>query len=381
MKLKINKRVATVAAVNLASLIGFAAFMLSGSAKSQNLQYNYAAQRWRSSQSDMDYSQISVFFSDNSGFSSESLGSARAGLENALLGVSVSAEEGQKLVPCAYSASAGQATVEGTLVGKSEAEITAVGGDFFLFRNFTLLDGAFISDNDIMQDGAVIDRDLAWTLYGSYDIAGMNLTINGTQFYIAGVIDTLATEEEIKCAGELPRAYISYKGASELSIVDENVFMYGDVDGENTDMPSENFSRINCYEVIVPNPVENFAYNAVKDNMLGWECSVVCNTGRFDAFKRLKALKKIPLRMIDDNGIYYPYWENASRVTECKLSFIYLGAAICLVIPLITLLMAAMCGIKLLKKLKRGGIRFAKEIPDKIKRKLKGKTQNEKENL
>lgn len=49
-----------------------------------------------------------------------------------------------------------------------------------------------------MQDGAVIDKNLAWALYGSEKVSGMNIYINGVKFYIAGVIDLPGTEAEKK---------------------------------------------------------------------------------------------------------------------------------------------------------------------------------------
>lgn len=68
-----------------------------------------------------------------------------------------------------------------------------------------------------MQDGAVIDKNLAWALYGSEKVSGMNIYINGVKFYIAGVIDLPETEAEKKTAGSSPKAYISYDMASQVS--------------------------------------------------------------------------------------------------------------------------------------------------------------------
>ena len=87
--------------------------------------------------------------------------------------------------------------VSGDASGHSDAEITAVGGDyFFLFRDFKLASGSFFSEKDLMQTGAVIDSQLAWDLYGSDEVTGMNIYINNVKLYISGVIETPSTKPE-----------------------------------------------------------------------------------------------------------------------------------------------------------------------------------------
>lgn len=377
MKFNINKRAAVPAALNAVSLAGFLVFSLIGSAAADSQKYNCAAERWQNGDDSAYYTQISCFMSESAGFSTDSLGSVRISLLNALQTVSVAAGEGKKLCPDAYSAPVGKATVSGDIIGRSEAEITAVGGDFFMIHGFELLDGAFFTDDDLMQDGAVIDRSLAWELYGSYEVSGMKLNINGTQYYISGVIENPETDVEKKCAGELPRAYISYDGASGFASAGGNSDMWG----MGSDTGGGGFTAITCYEVLMPDPVEDYAYSSVKQAMEGWgdNVSVVQNTGRFDPLKRLKALKKISSAVVRDNEIAYPYWENASRIVQFRLSYIYMCAAICLIIPLLTLIWLA---VKAFKALKRNKQRIFQAVLSLFNR-IKGKREeinNEQEN-
>ena len=318
--MKLNKKRAAIIAVNAAAAAGAVIFFLSGRAAARSQSYNYAAERWGDG-----YAQISCFLPEKSEFSVDSVGTARMQLLNTLQAVSIAPKDGQKLCPDSYSAPFGQATVSSDIDGSSEAEITAVGGDFFLMRDFRLIDGAYFSGDDIMQDGAVIDRDLAWSLYGSDDISGMNIKINGVQFYISGVIDTPSTDTEKKCCGELPRAYISYSGASSLM-----------TDGESEE--AQRFSAVTCYEFIMPDPVENYAYGSMKKYFLTLDESsiVIQNTGRFSPAERLRAIKKLPDLAVMDSSVVMPYWENASRLTEYKLSMIYRRAAVCAALPLLT---------------------------------------------
>lgn len=352
MKFRINRKKAVLAAVNILSLSGFLTFCLIGSGSAASQEYNYASERWQNGDDSMDYAQISCFMPESADFTLDSLGMVRASIISSLQNISAATEGEQKLCPDAYSASAGKAAVKGNILGRSDAEITAVGGDFFMIHGFKLIDGAFFSDNDLMQDGAVIDRNLAWALYGSYEVSGMKLTINDTQFYISGVIENPQTDEEKQCAGELPRAYISYDGASGFASSGGGLGTGYDGDGVTEGTA---FSTVTCYEILMPDPVEDYAYSSVKKIMedLGDDISVVQNTGRFEPLKRLKALKKISSVTVRDSAVVYPYWENASRIVQFRLSYIYLGAALCLIIPAATFVWLAVRAFKALRRNKK----------------------------
>ncbi|MBE6861797.1 MAG: ABC transporter permease [Ruminococcus sp.] len=370
MKFAVNKKYAVLAAVN-AVLLGTAAILSCiASAEAKSHTYNYAAERWASGG---DYTQISCFFSENAGFTMDSVASARMQMLSNLKNVSIVPEEGQKLCPDGWSASLGQASIKGDLSGRSEAEITAVGGDYFLIHDFRLLDGAFFSDDDIMQDGIVIDKNLAWSLYGSNDIAGMTLTVNGSEFYISGVIDTPSTDEERECAGELPRAYVSYDGASLFASESEG-FM-----GEGASALPSAFRKVTCYEVIMPDPVENYAYESMKGYFEGYgkNAEVIRNTGRFAASKRLKALKNMKKLAVRDSAVIYPYRENASRLAEYKLSYLYMWRIICLIIPAVTAVWIIVRCAKLGKKYIIKGVNSVLDFIEKRKM-MKWREKNEK---
>lgn len=346
-----------IAAANAAAIAGAVALTIIGSAAAGSQSYNFAAERWQGEDGG-DFSQISCFFSSDAGFTTEQAMNIRGQLIERLSSVSVFPEEGKTLVPDAYSAPAGRATVLCELTGRSEAEITAVGGDFFLFRDFTLLDGAFFSDNDIMQDGAVIDRSLAWALYGSEDIAGKNIYINGVQLYIAGVIDDPHTDPEERCTGEYPRAYISYYAAS--SAFQNGNIMQG---GEAPELTE--FDKVSCYECIVPDPVENFAENSVDEmlsNAYDSNVSIVNNSERFSPKKRAKALKKLDEYAVENDSIALPYWENASRIVDFRLSRIYGARRWLIAVPVITLICLALKGLGLYLRKKDGFKKAAADL-------------------
>ena len=358
MKLRTKLRYAVTASVNAAALIGALILTAVGSSMAKSQSFNYAAERWSNGESE-SYSQISCFFADDSDFTTDSVMSVRVQLINALQNVAVSQEEGKLLCPDAYSAPIGQASVRCDISGYSEAELTVVGGEFFMFRNFRLLDGAFFNDNDIMQDGVVIDRELAWSLYGSENISGMNIYINGVKLYISGVIDSPATDAELKCCGELPKAYISYETAGRLS--SEPV-----AEGETA-----KFRRINCYECIMPDPVENYAYTSVKDifsEAYKGKVSIVNNSDRFNPSDRAKAAKSLQYCTVRDDGICLPYWENASRIVEFRLSVIYCVRRVLLAIPLFTIIWLVIYAIRAFRR-KGGFIGAARRLAEALRKK------------
>lgn len=347
MKLKFKIRHIVLAAANAAALVSMFVMTAVGGTMAKSQEYNYAASEWGGKKG--NYTQMSCFFSDDAGFSTDSVNGVRSTMLGELQTVSVVPEEGRTLVPDAWSASLGNCQAISDTNSRTETEVTAVGGDFFLFRDFKLLDGVYFTKDDLMQDGAVIDRNLAWALYGSDKISGMNMYINGVQFYIAGVIDLPGTKPEKECAGKTPRAYISYDMAYSVSAGTSQKSMTGrtlagdmvtDVDMPGVQIP-EKFTKITCYECIIPSPVDSFASNTVKkifgDQYKG-KISIVNNTGRFAPKKRAKAYKKLSSSVVRKDGIVYPYWENASRIVEYKLTRLYHVRKMIMFIPVLTLM-------------------------------------------
>lgn len=338
-----------IAAVNAAAIIGTVILTAAGGSAAASQRYNFTADRV-SKGSKYDYGQVSCFFSPDAGFNKNLANGVKNQVYSALKNVAVIPEEGEDLVPQAYSAEAGTAIVTGDRSGQSEASVTAAGGDFFLFRDFTLISGSFFSDRNFLQDGAVIDKELAWRLYGSTDIAGENIYINGEEMYISGVIDTPDTEPEKKSIDDVPKAYISYEAAGSI---------FGSVDSNTWDSDSQRppeFTAVTCYECAIPEPVEHFAYNSVKSllaELYGGNISIVNNSERFLPSKRVKALKKLDRYIVRKDNIIYPFWENASRLVELKLSFIYGGRRLLLAIPLITFICLLALAYKKFKRNKK----------------------------
>lgn len=336
------------AAVNAAAITGALILTMICSSAAESQSCNYAAQRWKG-ESKEQYTQLSCFLGNDAAFNKSGVKELKSNLLTKLEDVSIVAEQGKTLILDAFSADVGEKTLLCDSPKKAEADITAVSGDFFFFRNFRLVSGAFFDDSDLMHDGIVLDRKLAWQLYGGDDIIGMNIYINSVKLYVSGVIETPDTDEEKSCLGSTPKAYVSYDVADMLE---------GDGMDEFEGEPvNDSFDTVTCYECVMPDPVENFAYNALKDffsDSCSGKYSIVNNSKRFDPKERARSFKKIEECAIKNNTVVYPFWENASRMVEVRLSILYGIRKYLFAVPVITLIWLAIKAFILYKRKKQG---------------------------
>ena len=340
---KIRLRHIVLAAANAAVLAAALILTIMGGSLAKSQRYNYAADRW--TQGRGGFTQMSCFFADDSGFIRDNVISVRAALLDSLSAAAVYPEDGKTLCPDAYSAPAGRFQVDCGRMSPAQADVTAVGGEFFLFRSFDLLSGNYISGSDIMKDGAVIDRTLAFKLFGSENIAGMSVYINGVQFRVAGVIGDPRTKYERECAGDYPKMYISYEMAEKLT----------DSGGQ--------FRRVSCYEVMIPDPVENFGYNAADKIFSSYADKVIMvnNTDRFSSSVRVKAAAKLSRSGVRNEAVRLPYWENASRIVEHKLSVMYTVRLGLLAVPALTAVWLIVKAYKWLRCKAKSAFRFVSD--------------------
>ena len=336
MRFKIRKHQAVIAGINAISIAGALALTAAGSHTARSQGYNYSAEKWDSSGG---CTQISCFLSEEASFNKDGVESVRSALTKALGEVSIFPEEGKSLFNDAYSTPAGTVQLRSEGQSHCEADLTVVGGDFFYFRDFRLLSGAYFTDRDLMQDGAVIDRNLAWSLFGSDNIAGMKISINDTDFYVSGVIDLPSTKEEKYCDNGRPKVYISYEGAKSIGLSSESSMPYYDEEGGGGG--NADFTDVAVYECIAPDPVENFTINTVKEYFNADDndtIMVVDNTHRFSPSVLAKAYRKRWKAAVLDTKLTLPWWENASRITEFRLAPVYFFRRLLFVPPVLTAL-------------------------------------------
>lgn len=258
------------------------------------------ASRW-AGQSEERFTQVSCFFEQDEAPTAEQLLQFGQAVDQAMVAASLEAAEGGRLWTYAYSAQDDKINVSGDY-GAADATAFGVAGDYFLFHPLRLLDGSYISAADLMDDRVVLDEELAWRTYGSADLAGLSVTINGTPYLIAGVISREQDRYNSLTYPEIPTIYMSYTAFAKISE-----------------------APVSSYQIVLPDPISAFGYNLVKEKFpLGSHGEAVENSGRFSIGAVAKTLFNYAERTIKDNEIAYPYWENAARLAENHLALLLL---------------------------------------------------------
>jgi len=293
-----------------------------------------AADRWRG-ESDMRFAQIGCFLPVDQQKSEDAILQFRQTLDQKMIDASLEAPEGGSLYADAYSGS-GRLTVKGDH-GSADVKAIGVGGSFFLFHPLQLRSGSYISETDLMQDRVVLDEALAWQLFGGPDVAGMTVTIQDKPYYVAGVIrrenDFASKEAYIDGAG----MFLSYSAFHALTE-----------------------QEITCYEIVLPDMITGFGKSLVDENFDVSGGDLVENSSRYDLGSLLRVIGDFGHRSMRNNGVIYPYWENAVRLTEDYL-------ALLLVLMILFGICPAVCGIVLIiKALVSGWKTVKKQIPTRL---------------
>ncbi len=297
----------------LASLLGFWLLYRGDRQTVAELTPQQAAENWETAEK--PYAMASVFLPEDSGILPSRMGEFYLAVENALTAAGVGSEE----YPWYYAASY-RTTATLTQDGAScDVELTAVAGEFFRIHPMELLTGWYFDEEDLMHDRIVLDRQTAWDLFYTDDAAGQYLAVDGVTYQVAAVVDTEAgTYNDLAC-GDTRRAWVL---ADSLTGADETETGY------------------TCMEVVLPQPVKNFAANTLKSalgDMIPETTTVTDNSGRFSLSARWDVLRNLETRGISSEAIAYPYWENAARLTENHLALRLAPEALCLAVPILSL--------------------------------------------
>ena len=264
---------------------------------------------WRGD-NEMPFSQISVFISESQNVGVSDINDFRTKAAKALSDASIVADDGRMLFTDCWSTS-GTAMVSSDR-SSNTVSVIAAGGNFFDFHPLKLVDGSYLSPDDLNLDSVLVDRRLAWFFFGGIDVAGLTIDVEGTPYVIAGVV-------------ELENDFASKKADSSEMML----FMHYDAyamlhSGDGT-------SGISCYEIILPDPVKNFAINIVNSNFTFKKIEIAEITGRFSLISMFKALFNMPASVIN-KGIALPYWENAGRYALNHCAALLGVACLCLLL-------------------------------------------------
>lgn len=297
-----------------------------------------AAAAWRG-ESEMRFAQLSVFLPNDDLATEDDIRTFRQTLNSSLVTASLEAPEGGSLYDDAYSGTA-SLTVEN---GKKSVSVKTlgVGGDFFLFHPLRLLSGSYLTANDFMRDRVVLDENLAWALFGSSDVTGLSVTINGLQYPIAGVV---AREDDFATK----KAYTD----------DVGMFMCYEA------MNAISETKLSCYELVAPNMVSGFAYGLLQEKFKPDGGVIVENSKRFSTFSLIDILLDFGTRSMNEKGVLYPYWENAARMCEDYAALYLLGLVLFLIYPIVLAI------VWLVKFLRRTAERVGEEVAETVEQKI-----------
>ena len=206
-----------------------------------------------------------------------------------------------------------------------------VDGDFFFFHPMELVAGSYFMPEDVMKDKIVIDEQLAWELFGSNDIIGQCVTIGGINHYVSGVVKR--QEGKLIDAAGLSKCivYMSYDSLSRYGEILSGKTSSVDL---SEDGSKANIGGINCYEVVMPSPVDGIAAQIIRTSS-GYDdqyITVVDNSDRFSFFKLWEVSRNFGKRSMWDKPIFYPYWENLARGYEDILALFNLVRTVCIVV-------------------------------------------------
>ncbi|MCL2402206.1 MAG: ABC transporter permease, partial [Oscillospiraceae bacterium] len=179
------------------------------------------------------------------------------------------------------------------------------------------------------RDRVVLDEALAWRLFGSVRVAGLEITIGGRPHTIAGVVsrdNDFATSRAYTDGAGL---FMSYESLRELT------------DGE---------ARISTYMIVLSDPITGFALSILTEAFPANGAHIVENSARYSLSNTFNTIASFGERSMRADGMIFPYWENAARYTEDWLALLLALSLAFIVCPavfgVIYGVKAICCGVK-----------------------------------
>lgn len=295
-------------------VIGFCELLVLG--MKGKIDYIRAGERWSSDGE--QFAVITAYTEQNCAVSRDEVLNWSVSADANLLSASVSPRDNARSWAYCYGLETTLAA-KGT-AGSTSAQTLAVGGDFFVFHPLNFIYGSPFLNDDSITSCIVIDKELAWKLFGAVNICGMEVEINDIDFVVTGVVDFEKDDSVYRYTyGTSPRMYISYTGYMRLT-------------GDNP--------VITMFEAALPNRVDGFGKNIFDSSVYLNESttSVIEASERFSLKNRFSNMKKLRYAWIETTNIEVPYWENEARVYDYR----------CARMIIIEIVFAALAGVSLL---------------------------------
>lgn len=278
--------------VSGAVLILFLIVLAVGKSLANSQSSQTAAKRWGK---DVDYAHVSVFFSELEEAGEETVKQLDYLIDTKLDDDSVMTKSLSARRRVSAYATVGKVTAS-TKSASREYKAIGCGGDFFIFHPLEIIYGSYFDGDDLMQDHVILDQDAAWDLFGSSDVVGQVVEINGIRHMVSAVVKRDEGRLNKLAGNNESTVYISYESMAKN---------FGN-------------STINAYEVLLPDPVKDYGYETVKNAVSIDEnrFEIIANSSRYKWTRIIKFVGAFGSRSMNSKTILYPYWENMARGLE-----------------------------------------------------------------
>lgn len=331
---------------------GIMAHILGGKLDSQQM-----AERWRG-ENELEFSQVSCYIPVDEKISLQQIYSFRTEIVKKLDEAALENQNVDTLFADAWSTT-GRVNVASGL-GKGEAAVIAVGGRFFDFHPIRLISGSYFGEGDLMKDRVLLDEELAWLLFGGTELDGMEMTVNGQPFVVAGVIEREQDFASKKAYTAGMGLYMSYEAFSNLQSASAGSDAQTAADGGAAAQITAE-AGASCYEFVMAEPVDGYALSLAKEKFPIGHGEILENTHRYGFGRMIKLIGQFGSRSMQALGVAYPYWENAARCIEDWYGLCLFMALLFAVLPVIMII------VNVVRYLKRGKDKLEDDIIPRLK--------------
>ncbi len=204
-------------------------------------------------------------------------------------------------------------------------EVVGVGGDYATLHSFIYESGGFLRQDEGGRLSIVLNTQMAWNLFRSYEVLGAFVEINGTVYSVVGVVNDGTDELSETVGATKPRAYIQFSQLAALA----NGGAIPQTSMETDVAVKEEDLAVTCYEALLMDPIKNIAFNdlkkALSDSVSYSEDTsklvLINNTDRFNVASLYKKYFPLKRSYAGGDGISVPFYERSARLAEQYVVF------------------------------------------------------------
>lgn len=272
---------------------------------------DFAAETFRGA-AETRYVQLSLYPKEEKHLTPDGMMAVKNALEASLTADGISPRGSYLLVgsgETAVTLARESAMADGmTSIKTTDATATVYFGSWFGLHPTVPQRGGFVDEGETGQGYCVIDEYTAARLFGSVDVCGLDITVNGQMYTVTAVVPADRGTYS-GYYGYTPRVWLLYNSPAMLSA-------------------RLTFTSL---EAVLPSTTTGRARSIFLEAAKSYyddEGEVVENTSRYTParlYQKVKGLTKMAVA----EGDTYPYYENISRIRETKCAMILVFEAVC----------------------------------------------------